>query len=54
MVVNLIGGKSWKINDYFIGFFATINNVFNQKYRTGGFEQSRKATFAEFQQDNAN
>lgn len=42
MLVNLTGGKSWKVGDYFIGFFATINNVFNQEYRTGGFEQSRR------------
>ncbi|MGS2727725.1 carboxypeptidase regulatory-like domain-containing protein [Psychroserpens sp. BH13MA-6] len=45
MLVNVVGGKSWKINDYFIGFFATINNVFNETYRTGGFEQSRLATY---------
>ncbi|MBR9846983.1 MAG: TonB-dependent receptor [Algicola sp.] len=45
MLVNIVGGKSWKINDYFIGFFATINNVFNEDYRTGGFEQSRLATY---------
>ncbi|MFK7834538.1 MAG: carboxypeptidase regulatory-like domain-containing protein [Winogradskyella sp.] len=41
MLVNIVGGKSWRVDDYFIGFFATINNVFNQDYRTGGFEQSR-------------
>ena len=51
MLVNIIGGKSWKINDYFIGFFATINNVFNQKYRTGGFEQSRLANFRRIRDD---
>ncbi len=45
MLVNVIGGKSWKINDYFVGFFATINNVFNQDYRTGGFEQSRRVDY---------
>ncbi|WP_299225217.1 carboxypeptidase regulatory-like domain-containing protein [uncultured Psychroserpens sp.] len=45
MLVNIIGGKSWRVDDYFIGFFATINNVFNQDYRTGGFEQSRLATY---------
>ncbi|ARV09862.1 TonB-dependent receptor [Winogradskyella sp. PC-19] len=51
MLVNIIGGKSWKINDYFIGFFATINNVFNQQYRTGGFEQSRLANFRRIRDD---
>ena len=45
MLVNIIGGKSWKIDDYFVGFFAVINNVFNENYRTGGFEQSRLATY---------
>ncbi|MBO6607676.1 carboxypeptidase regulatory-like domain-containing protein [Psychroserpens sp.] len=51
MLVNVIGGKSWKIDDYFIGFFATINNVFDQEFRTGGFEQSRLANFRRLQED---
>ena len=51
MLVNVVGGKSWKINDYFVGFFATINNVFNEDYRTGGFEQSRLANFRRLQED---
>ncbi len=51
MLVNIIGGKSWKINDYFVGFFATINNVLNQEYRTGGFEQSRNANFRNLRED---
>ncbi|WP_282041931.1 TonB-dependent receptor [Winogradskyella flava] len=45
MLVNIIGGKSWKIKDYFVGFFATINNVFDKEYRTGGFEQSRRIDY---------
>jgi hypothetical protein len=45
VLVNIIGGKSWRIGDYFVGFFATINNVLDQEYKTGGFEQSRLATF---------
>lgn len=45
MLVNIIGGKSWRVDDYFIGFFATINNVFNQQYRTGGFEQARRVDY---------
>jgi hypothetical protein len=44
-LVNVIGGKSWKVGDYFIGFFATINNVFNTQFKTGGFEQSRNANY---------
>ena len=54
MVVNIIGGKSWKIEDYYVGFFASINNVLNQKYRTGGFEQGRNANYQELLQDTNN
>ena len=51
MVVNMIGGKSWKIDDYYIGFFASINNILDQKYRTGGFEQGRNANYQQLLQD---
>ena len=55
-LVNVSGGKSWRVNDYFIGFFATINNVLDQQYVTGGFEQSRRVNFRtrleEAQRDN--
>jgi hypothetical protein len=44
-LVNVVGGKSWRIGKYFVGFFATINNVLNQDYRTGGFEDSRRASY---------
>lgn len=54
MLVNIVGGKSWKINDYFVGFFATINNVFNEKYRTGGFEQSRRIDYRNQIQEQSN
>ncbi|MGG8496800.1 carboxypeptidase-like regulatory domain-containing protein [Tenacibaculum sp. TC6] len=45
LVVNAVGGKSWKIGDYYIGFFASINNLFDQKYKSGGFEQGRNANY---------
>lgn len=54
MLVNLVGGKSWRLsskNRNTFGFFASINNVFDVEYKTGGFEQSRKATFPDLQQD---
>lgn len=53
-LLNLTGGKSWRIDTTTIGFFASINNVLNTTYKTGGFEQSRKATFPDLQADNAN
>ncbi|AZQ43033.1 carboxypeptidase-like regulatory domain-containing protein [Nonlabens ponticola] len=54
MLVNVIGGKSWRIDNKFVGFFATINNVFDQEYKTGGFEQSRNSNFRSVQEDQNN
>ncbi len=57
MLVNLTGGKSWRIsskNRNTIGFFASVNNLFDVEYKTGGFEQSRKATFPDMVADTAN
>ncbi|WP_074409853.1 TonB-dependent receptor [Aquimarina megaterium] len=44
-LVNAIGGKSWRIKKYYIGFFASINNILDQEYKTGGFEQARNANY---------
>jgi len=53
MTVNLIGGKSWKVGDYFIGFFASVNNLLDEVYKTGGFEQGRNANFRQLRDDKA-
>lgn len=53
-LVNLVGGKSWRLsskNRNTFGFFATINNVFDITYKTGGFEQARNANYRELNQD---
>ncbi|MBB1140597.1 carboxypeptidase-like regulatory domain-containing protein [Myroides sp. WP-1] len=45
-IVNITGGKSWRLpNRTIVGFFASINNVFNKVYKTGGFEQARNANY---------
>ncbi|HLV15444.1 MAG TPA: TonB-dependent receptor [Xanthomarina sp.] len=54
MVVNLTGGKSWKIGDYYIGFFASVNNLLDKVYKTGGFEQGRNANYEQLLEDNNN
>ena len=53
-LLNVTGGKSWRVDNTTIGFFASVNNVLDTTYKTGGFEQSRKATFPDQQADNAN
>jgi hypothetical protein len=50
-IVNVIGGKSWKINDYYVGFFASINNLLGEKFHSGGFEQARKANYTQLIED---
>ena len=53
-LVNLVGGKSWRIsnkNRNTVGFFASINNIFDVTYKTGGFEQARNANYRELNQD---
>jgi len=53
LVVNLTGGKTWKIDDYYIGLFASVNNLLDKEYKTGGFEQGRNANFRELRDDKA-
>ncbi len=53
MVVNLIGGKSWKLGDKYISIFASINNLLDEVYKTGGFEQGRNANFRQLRDDKA-
>ncbi|MGV7105974.1 carboxypeptidase-like regulatory domain-containing protein [Flavobacterium sp. U410] len=56
-LVNMTGGKSWRIskkNRNTVGFFASINNLFDVEYKTGGFEQSRKATYVDQAADQLN
>ncbi len=50
-LLNLTGGKSWRIKGNTIGFFLTVNNLLDLKYKTGGFEQARNANFRQLNQD---
>jgi hypothetical protein len=51
ILVNAVGGKSWRIDHYYIGFFVSINNILNAAYKTGGFEQSRNANYRTLSKD---
>lgn len=50
-LINVVGGKSWRIKDKTLGFFASMNNVLDKSYKTGGFEQARNANYRELNQD---
>lgn len=51
VLVNIVGGKSWRIRKYYVGFFATINNALDQNYVTGGFEQGRNTNYRRIRDD---
>ncbi len=53
MVVNLTGGKSWKLGDYYVGLFVSVNNLLDEVYKTGGFEQARNANYRQLRDDKA-
>jgi hypothetical protein len=41
-VLNFFGGKSWKIDDYYLYLNLGVNNILNNtNFRTGGYEQLR-------------
>lgn len=54
MTVNLVGGKSWKIGDYYVGLFASVNNLLGEEYKTGGFEQARNSNYRTLLEDKSN
>lgn len=53
MLLNIIGGKSWRFGNKYLGLFASVNNVLNTKYKTGGFEQGRNGNYKLLSEDQA-
>ena len=51
-LLNMVGGKSWLKNGKYISVFASINNMFDAVFRTGGYEQSRNGNFGQLREDN--
>ena len=50
-LVNLVGGKSWRIKDKYVGFFMSINNLLDKEYKSGGFEQARNSNYRTLKED---
>lgn len=50
-LLNATGGKSWRIKGNTFGFFASVNNILDTKYKTGGFEQARNSNYRQLNQD---
>jgi len=51
-VWNAIGGKSWRLkNNSYLGCTIGVQNILNQIFKTGGFEQSRNSNFRDLDRD---
>lgn len=50
-LLNIVAGKSWRIEKKYVGVFAGINNILGDTYKTGGFEQARNANYPELKED---
>lgn len=50
-LLNATAGKSWKIKQNYLGFFASFQNLLNQTYTTGGFEQGRNVNYTKALED---
>ena len=50
-LLNFFSGKSWKIDNYYIGVILSVNNILDNRYKTGGYEQSRNANYKLLKQD---
>ncbi|WP_242117378.1 TonB-dependent receptor [Aestuariivivens sediminicola] len=52
-VLNFAGGKSWRLGNTYLGLFVSINNVLDEIFKTGGFEQGRNANYRQLRDDKA-
>lgn len=46
MLINMVGGKSWRLKNRFVGVFGSLNNILDTVYKTGGYEQSRNVNYS--------
>ncbi len=53
-LMNFTAGKSWRVNHKYISLFVSINNLLDKKFYSGGFEQTRKASYEGLLRDKAN
>lgn len=51
-LLNVVGGKSWIVNKKYVSAFVSVNNVFDQVFKSGGYEQSRNGNYGQLKQDN--
>ena len=51
-IINLTAGKTWIVGRKYLSIFASINNLFDTVFRSGGYEQSRNGNYGQLVNDN--
>ena len=51
LLLNLVGGKSWRVFKKNLNLFCSISNLLDTTFKTGGYEQARNANFRQRNQD---
>jgi len=50
-LLNANAGKSWRIKNTTLGLNASVSNILDVTYKTGGFEQARNSNYRQLNQD---
>ncbi|MGX1927803.1 TonB-dependent receptor [Flagellimonas sp. 2504JD4-2] len=50
-LLNLVGGKSWLMGKKYISAFLSVNNLFDEIFKTGGYHQGRNGNYGQMYQD---
>ena len=53
-VVNVNGGKSWRISDFYVKCFFSVQNILGSTFKTGGFEQTHLGNYTALKKDKNN
>ncbi|GGD51784.1 TonB-dependent receptor [Muriicola marianensis] len=51
-LLNLTAGKSWLHKGKYISAFLSANNLFDEAFKSGGYEQSRNGNYGQMSKDN--
>ena len=50
-LLNLTAGKSWRWGPHYISLFASLSNVLDQFFLSGGYQQSRNGNYKQWYED---
>ena len=50
-LLNLVGGKSWRRDSWYISLFLGVSNLLDAFFLSGGYEQGRNGNYSQWYQD---